>query len=134
MSGLKPYERLFPRRNCVSRRASGRFCYHWESEWHRPWCYVSDDCPGARKEAHRVHRHQSCNTEEGYLGPEGYNPPKGCSCSGLESVHGFGAYCKGWEFAGQKPHCAVNPTHTWQIFDIHQSLDARIIASLLFGR
>ena len=103
----------------------GRFCYHWESEWHRPWCYVSDDCPGARKEAHRVHRHQSCNTEEGYLGPEGYNPPKGCSCSGLESVHGFGAYCKGWEFPGQLPWCYVADSCTAD--GTHGSLGAKFV-------
>ena len=35
-------------------------------------------------------------------------PPPGCRCTGHESVHGFGAFCRGWEFEGQPPWCYVD--------------------------
>lgn len=82
----------------------GRFCHGWESQWHRPWCYVKDTCVKAPR-GRKLRRHQVCDEEVGYLGPDGYKSPPGCPCSGLESVHGFGAHCKGWEYAGQTPWC-----------------------------
>ena len=85
----------------------GRFCHGWESEFHRPWCYVGEACPGARH-GYKLRKHQACTSEEGYLGPDGYKHPPECPCSGHESVHGFGAYCRGWEFAGQTPWCYVH--------------------------
>lgn len=84
----------------------GGYCYPWESEHHRPWCYVDDKCEGARKGS-KMRKHQGCSSEAGYLGPEGWVAPPGCSCSGHESVHGFGAECRGWEFAGQVPWCYI---------------------------
>jgi hypothetical protein len=61
----------------------GRFCHPWESEFHRPWCYVEDSCKHAQKHR-KLRKHQACASEEGYLS-EGYVPPKGCPCSGHES-------------------------------------------------
>jgi hypothetical protein len=37
-------------------------------------------------------------------------PKSGCSCTGNSSSLGFGAHCKGWEFAGQTPWCYVEPS------------------------
>ena len=82
----------------------GRFCHNWESEHHRPWCYVSDKCAHAQK-GRKMRKHQACTSEEGYIGPAGFVSPPGCPCSGHESVHGFGGFCKGWEFPGQTPWC-----------------------------
>lgn len=102
----------------------GRFCHNWESEFHRPWCYVSATCShGVRSKRHTSKLLQVCGMEEGYLGPEGWEAAPGCACTGHESVHGFGAFCKGWEFAGQTPWCAARaaasaftptcPQHCW---------------------
>jgi hypothetical protein len=86
----------------------GRFCHNWESEFHQPWCYVSSTCShGVRSKRHTSRLLQACGREEGYLGPEGWAAAPGCACTGHESVHGFGAFCKGWEFAGQTPWCAA---------------------------
>ena len=90
----------------------GQFCHSWESTHHRPWCYVDKTCTHgvlSKRWAHAQERHlQICASEEGYLGPEGYKAAESCPCSGHESVHGFGPFCKGWEFAGQNPWCYVN--------------------------
>ena len=87
----------------------GRFCHNWESEWHQPWCYVDASCKhGVRSKRHSSRHLQVCKEEEGYLGPDGWLPEPGCHCTGMESIHGFGAYCKGWEFPGQTPWCYVN--------------------------
>ena len=48
----------------------------------------------------------------GYLGPSGWLPRPSCPCSGHESIHGFGAYCKGWEFPGQTPWCYTSDNCT----------------------
>ena len=86
----------------------GKFCHGWESEYHRPWCYVGNDCRHAHRDHHRPRKHQNCKSEEGTLGPAGWNPPKGCPCNGHESVHGFGGTCVGWEYPGQRPWCYVD--------------------------
>ncbi|EOD16351.1 hypothetical protein EMIHUDRAFT_451539 [Emiliania huxleyi CCMP1516] len=107
----------------------GRYCHNWESEFHRPWCYVNGT---SCKQGLRSKRHSSRHLqEEGYLGPEGWEPAAGCACSGRESVHGprgaltlqthpslfrvprsekpgFGGFCRGWEFVGQTPWCYTN--------------------------
>jgi hypothetical protein len=89
----------------------GRFCHAWESEFHQPWCYVASTCQhGVRSKRHSTRKLQLCATEEGYLGPDGWKEAEGCPCSGHESVHGFGSYCRGWEFAGQTPWCYVGDT------------------------
>jgi hypothetical protein len=93
----------------------GRFCHNWESEFHRPWCYVSEKCShGVRSKRHTSKLLQVCSQEEGYLGPEGWEATPGCACTGHESVHGFGAFCKGWEFAGQTPWCAARASRRRQ--------------------
>lgn len=48
----------------------GKYCHNWESEHHRPWCYVHDDCQSAQR-GRKLRKHQGCSSEEGYLGPEG---------------------------------------------------------------
>ena len=82
----------------------GSYCHPWESEHHHPWCYVDDGCEGARRGV-KMRKHQACSSQTGFLGPQGWIAPPGCACSGHESVHGFGAECRGWEFAGQTPWC-----------------------------
>mmetsp|Transcript_29464 Transcript_29464/g.93157 ORF Transcript_29464/g.93157 Transcript_29464/m.93157 type:complete len:527 (-) Transcript_29464:260-1840(-) len=88
----------------------GRYCHNWESEFHRPWCYVNGtSCKqGLRSKRHSSRHLQVCSQEEGYLGPEGWEPAAGCACSGRESIHGFGGFCRGWEFVGQTPWCYTN--------------------------
>jgi len=68
----------------------GRYCHNWESEFHRPWCYVNGtSCKqGLRSKRHSSRHLQVCSQEEGYLGPEGWEPAAGCACSGRESIHG----------------------------------------------
>jgi hypothetical protein len=95
----------------------GRHCHNWESEHHRPWCYVADSCKHGQR-GRKQHKHQACSSEEGYLGPEGWKAAEGCPCNGHESIHGFGAFCKGWEFAGQTPWCYTDDTCESAVGDV----------------
>ena len=49
----------------------GKFCHAWESEHHRPWCYVEDKCQGAKK-GEKPRKHQACSADSGFLGPQGW--------------------------------------------------------------
>lgn len=114
----------------------GRFCHPWESASQEPWCYVDAVCTGAAAGSFG-RRHEACaeyapsplyngsavdplaggdasSVDERMPRPftgedgEGWRPRSACPCSGYSNAHGFGAYCRGWEVAGQTPWCYVH--------------------------
>lgn len=112
----------------------GRFCHPWEDANQEAWCYVADNCTSATSRGSFGRRYESCDappddSANPYLdenvddyqryqqslatderGRSVLVPASGCNCSGYRSSLGFGAYCSGWEYAGQAPWCYVSPS------------------------
>lgn len=103
----------------------GRFCHPWEDPHQEAWCYVSDNCTSAALQGSFGRRYESCDLpiemEGGDAIEAAFNatgmraaetrlaPASGCNCSGASNAHGFGAYCKDWEYSGQVAWCYVDP-------------------------
>ena len=97
----------------------GRFCHPWEDKNQDAWCYVSDDCTSASSRGSFGRRYEPCDANPNWAAEDGtvtgsqaettkLTPVSGCNCSGTSNDHGFGAFCKGWEYAGQAPWCYLD--------------------------
>ena len=65
-----------------------------------------DEAPWVAKEGSRAPH--AAKPKKGGAPPTAWRQSEhGCKCLGKSNPHGFGAYCKKWEVAGQRPWCYV---------------------------
>ena len=96
----------------------GRFCHPWEDQMQESWCYVDANCTSAAARGSFGRKYETCDKpyEEprqdqdrfAEIGQGRLAPSSGCNCSGYSNTHGFGAYCKGWEYEGQAAWCYLD--------------------------